>query len=440
MNRVTRNPSGRMNAVTSGPTPTPAAATVAACSTSRLIPRRCVSLPASRMTQRSVVPGASTRKLRFVIPPDNGRSVSSRPSRSGTRCIADTSSSYSSPRRMSSVAGSVSGTASWSATRPPDMNRRRANRVDAPPDCPPSDGLADQRLAGREIAFDVGCPAADRDRVVDGAEHEDRDHQRLEDRPRRHAVDRRAERLDEAVDRRVRDRSPVAAEGSEQRGILPDRDVEQHQAAIQDGDQVDQLAPSTEVEPGGRPGPAAEAGSEDADVAEQIAQVDQTRGSDREREATERTDHEDRNGREDPDRDRGIRRRLERRVDPAPDRAEGQVAVAAHREHHPRRRALDRQGADEDRDEDDEEVDLADGDARPGDVVREGRLDGGRDREAAALTFLHRVRDRGDRKDDGQQEDRADDARDRDGPEDATRRLTPSIDGLLAERPGRVES
>ena len=61
MNRVTRYPSGRMKAVTSGPTPTPAAATVAACSTSRLMPSRYVSLPASRMTHRSVVPAAVTR-------------------------------------------------------------------------------------------------------------------------------------------------------------------------------------------------------------------------------------------------------------------------------------------------------------------------------------------------------------------------------------------
>ena len=45
-------------------------------------------------------------------------------------------------------------------------------------------------------------------------------------------------------------------------------------------------------------------------------------------------------------------------------RLPGQVPVAAHREHHPGRGALDRQRADEDRGEDDEEVDLADRDAR----------------------------------------------------------------------------
>ena len=84
---------GRMNAVTSGPTPTPAAATVAACSTSRLMPSRCVSLPASRMTQRSSVPAASTRKFRFVIPPDRAVSVSSRPLISGTFWSARTRSS-----------------------------------------------------------------------------------------------------------------------------------------------------------------------------------------------------------------------------------------------------------------------------------------------------------------------------------------------------------
>ena len=72
-----------MKAVTSGPTPTPAAATVAACSTSREIPRRWVSLPARRMTQRSDVPAALTRKFRFVIPPESATSVRSRPASSG---------------------------------------------------------------------------------------------------------------------------------------------------------------------------------------------------------------------------------------------------------------------------------------------------------------------------------------------------------------------
>ena len=50
MNRVTRKPSGRMNATTSGPTPTDAAAAVAACSTSRLMPSRWVSVPPIRIT------------------------------------------------------------------------------------------------------------------------------------------------------------------------------------------------------------------------------------------------------------------------------------------------------------------------------------------------------------------------------------------------------
>ena len=47
-----------------------------------------MSLPASRMTQRSSVPAASTRKLRFVIPPDSAVRVSSRPAISGTLCMA----------------------------------------------------------------------------------------------------------------------------------------------------------------------------------------------------------------------------------------------------------------------------------------------------------------------------------------------------------------
>ena len=65
-----------MKATTSGPTPTPAAATVAACSTSRLMPSRNVSLPARRMTYRSASPATVIRKLRFVIPPESGMKVS----------------------------------------------------------------------------------------------------------------------------------------------------------------------------------------------------------------------------------------------------------------------------------------------------------------------------------------------------------------------------
>ena len=91
-----------MKAVTSGPTPTPAAATVAACSTSRLMPSRCVSLPARRITQRwaewaeaaagTLAEAVSTRKLRFVMPPESAVSVSPRPASSGTRPRLATSS------------------------------------------------------------------------------------------------------------------------------------------------------------------------------------------------------------------------------------------------------------------------------------------------------------------------------------------------------------
>ena len=59
----------------------------------RLMPSRWVSFPARRSTQRSVRRRADTTKFRFVMPPLNGRRVSSSPASSGTRCIAATSES-----------------------------------------------------------------------------------------------------------------------------------------------------------------------------------------------------------------------------------------------------------------------------------------------------------------------------------------------------------
>src|SRR5262245_4031268 len=165
-----------MNEVTSGPTPTPAAATVAAYSTSRLIPSRCVSLPASRMTYRSAAPDTVIRKLRFVMPPLSVVSTRSRPASSGTRWSAPTSSSYSSPRRTSpsSVNGSSpirSGAAIARRAASPSSRDVRS---------------ADDGLAGRLIGLDVHEVqfAALREEVIHRADDDDGADQRLEDRPR----------------------------------------------------------------------------------------------------------------------------------------------------------------------------------------------------------------------------------------------------------------
>src|SRR5260221_4557783 len=164
-----------MNAVTSGPMPTPAAATVAACSTSRLIPRRWVSLPASRMTQRSAVPSASTRKFRLVIPPDRAVRVSDRPASSGTFCMARTSSSYSSPR---SGGSSIMGR----SVAPERVAPRRS--LAAAQYEPGLVELADDGLAGDGIGrLDVMRASPDRDRVVDRAGDQDRRDDDFEHRP-----------------------------------------------------------------------------------------------------------------------------------------------------------------------------------------------------------------------------------------------------------------
>ena len=126
---------------------------------------------------------------------------------------------------------------------------------------------------------------------------------------------------------------------------------------------VDELAPATEVEPGRLARPAPVSGGEDAEVRQQDSSGRSARSP---RSTTE-------NPPSGPITRIGIAARMptaiaafagvsERRVDAAPDAAERQVPVAAHREHHPGRRALDRQGAHEDRREDHEQVHLTDGD------------------------------------------------------------------------------
>ena len=64
MNRVTSQPSGSTKSTTSGPIPSAAAARVAASSTPRSIPRRSVSLPATRSTSTS---SPSTVDLEVVV-------------------------------------------------------------------------------------------------------------------------------------------------------------------------------------------------------------------------------------------------------------------------------------------------------------------------------------------------------------------------------------
>src|SRR6185295_3051597 len=137
-----------MNATTSGPTPTPAAATVAACSTSRLMPSRWVSLPARRMTYFEPSAAPVTRKLRLVMPPESGTNVSSPAASSGKRRSALVRSSRSAPRSSSSVFEVMSG----------GMPVR----------------LGDDRLAGDEVRLGhIGLATLAGGDVVEGADDQD---------------------------------------------------------------------------------------------------------------------------------------------------------------------------------------------------------------------------------------------------------------------------
>src|SRR5438093_4579250 len=263
-----------MNAITSGPTPTPAAATVAACSTSRLMPRRWVSLPARRITYRSRRPVTSTRKFRFVIPPDRAVSVRSAPASSGTRCIARTSSSRSSPRRTAG-AGSAVSVIAWPETVGGGAPRARRTAAGA---SRTRSASADHGLAGRLVGLDDVLSSRLRDQVVDDPDDEDQEDSPCRERDVRQPRDRVPARCHDLQGRVGRVTQP-APEVPEQVAVLPQGEVQCHDAAPDQREDVDDEAPATELEPRLLAGPAAKTGDQDAGVAQQVAQVDQTRGT-----------------------------------------------------------------------------------------------------------------------------------------------------------------
>src|SRR6266550_2829552 len=355
-----------MNAVTSGPTPTPAAATVAACSTSRLMPSRWVSLPASRRTNLDPSGAPVTRKFRLVMPPESAMNVSSPRASSGRRRSARVSSSRSSPR---SSLSSSSPTASVVISRPP----RSFSMLSSPPIMPESERrvgvagapfslldiligsrsgsdrkrLRDHRLAGGHVRLHAILTTALRDEVIDQPNKDHQADERLEDGPRRQvledigcAVGVLAE-AQERVDERVRPRvAEVVAEVSEQCRIRPDADVDDHHAAPNEGEDVDDRAPAPEREPGALVRPALAAGNEDAEVTQEVAEVDHSGCGNGHVDRPECPGQEQRDRAKHADRDRRIDRRLEGGVDVAPQAAQWQASVATHREHEPHGRPL----------------------------------------------------------------------------------------------------
>src|ERR1044071_9928035 len=152
--------------MTSGPTPIPAAVTVAACSTSRLMPRRWVSFPARRRTYFPPLLAPVTRKFRLVIPPDSGVNRSSPVASSGKRRSARVRSSRSAPRSSSSMGVEVT-------------------RFPVGP-------LRDHGLAGQRIRLHGGGLAtAQGHQVIDAAADQQEPDDGLPDRPRRQPLDRK---------------------------------------------------------------------------------------------------------------------------------------------------------------------------------------------------------------------------------------------------------
>src|SRR5205823_14271877 len=143
--------------------------------------------------------------------------------------------------------------------------------------------LCDDCLAGGEVGFDPVLAPALSDEVVDQPDDHDEADQGLEHRPRGEAGEDvgRAVRVltegQEVVDERVGPRlSQVVAEGAEDR-TGPDADVDHHQAAPEKGQDVEDGPPASEAEPGPSVRPSARPCEEDAQIAQEVADVDHPR-------------------------------------------------------------------------------------------------------------------------------------------------------------------
>ena len=168
------------------------------------------------------------------------------------------------------------------------------------------------RLVGQPImpspvtasASIVDRAAPDGDDVVDPADHEQQPDQRLEQRPGRQPFDGWPPIDEQPVDQRVPVGAALAPEVAEQLGRRPQRDVDEHDRAPDEGEDVDRHPPPPEAEPRRLVRPAAAARDQQADVAQEVAQVDQPGRRDRQGDAADRPDEQDRDRREDADRDR----------------------------------------------------------------------------------------------------------------------------------------
>ena len=117
---------------------------------------------------------------------------------------------------------------------------------------------------------------------------------------------------DDLVDERVRPRiAQVIAIYPEQVRIRPDRDVDDHQSAPDQRENVDDRPPAPELEPRPLVRPATAPGDEHAEVAQEVRDVDHAGRRDGDVDRGPGPGHDERDGGEDADRDRGVGRGLE---------------------------------------------------------------------------------------------------------------------------------
>src|SRR4051812_3300268 len=255
------------------------------------MPRRCVSLPASRTTYRSGSPATSILKLRLVIPPDSGTNESVLPASAGTRDSARVSSAASSPRRTSS--GCSASDVTVAVTSTPALRPRRLA------------WSRDRGLAGRDVRCDDVLTAALGGEVVDGpGDHDDADEE-LEHGDRRQTAEHVPAELQEAIDERVR--PGVAEIGPEAAECVrrPQADVHDHEAAPDEGEHVDDRPPAAEREERLPLRPAPAPRHEDAQVAQEVAQVDGSGRGDGEDRCAPGAGEDERDRGEDTDADGG---------------------------------------------------------------------------------------------------------------------------------------
>ena len=212
--------------------------------------------------------------------------------------------------------------------------------------------------------------------------------------------------------------------------------VDDHEDAVHEGEDVDRPAPLAQVEVGPvlRPAPAPR--DEAAEHHHLVGDVGTGRGpggdtgDGDERVAAAEVHVQQHDDRRHGDEDRRRQRGLGARMHVAEELRGGDHLVAAEGEQQPRRRRLDRQAADEDGDAHGDQEGVRD----PG---REVRVEDVRDRPRPLRLRLGDVRDGEDHR---HQPEGADDRGDADREQHGARHLAGRVDRLFRESPGRVEA